>query len=188
MQKPRKILIGGPARSGKTQIARKLSQELLCAHFPMDALVSAFQKHFPETGIVHEPLKWSVICANFFPFLSSLINEFSVEGASCIYDTYHITPQATAELRQAQGVLVLFLGYPNIEEVVKLKCIRTFRSPHDWTDQITDQEMLALIKKFKIESRQVQMDCERLGIPFFDTGSEFDSELSRAYDWVVSNV
>lgn len=185
MPEPRKILIGGAARSGKTKLARALGKELHCPHLPLDALVSAFEKHFPETGIVHEQLEWSRICANFLPFLSSFLDELKFSEIPYVFDTYHITPEGAAMLRKTQGVTVLFLGFPNIEEQLKLKCIREFKEAHDWTDQKADQSMLELIQKFKLESQVIQAECEKFNIPFFDSGIDFDGALSRAHNWVV---
>ena len=154
----------------------------------MDALITAFQKHFPQTGIGHEPFEWKVICANFLPFLTSFLTELGFEGTSFVCDTYHITPDAAAELRRSQGITPVFLGFPRIDEIAKLQCIRTFRDAHEWTDKKSDIEMLALVRKFKIESCEIQDACVRLNIPFFDSGADFDLALSEAFNLLIKST
>ena len=188
MKSVRSILIGGPARSGKTRLARQVSASLQTSHIPLDSLVSSFQSHFPQTGIKHEGLEWDIICANFFPFLKTFLHELSYEGASFVCDTYHIAPQAAAELRSAEGLAVVFLGYPDIDDACKIDSIRQFRAAHDWTDSLSDQALAALVTRFKVESRYVRAECAKYEIPFFDTGADFTAALTDAHQWLLCNA
>lgn len=158
-------------------VARRISSVLGLSHVPLDPVVTAFQEHFPEHGIVHHNLNLKVICKNFLPFLTTMLKELNVEGTFFCADSYHVLPDGAAQLSKNLPLKTIFLGYPNLSVEQKLADIRRFTAANDWAAELPDSQMRTLISKFIDESNFIQAECARLHLPFVDTGTEFNTAL-----------
>ena len=70
------IIIAGPARAGKTTLARKINEELGCFVIGLDKLVAAFGAAYPQLDI---RLAWNrkKAAENIAPFLGHFLGLFS---------------------------------------------------------------------------------------------------------------
>jgi len=70
------IIIAGPARAGKSTLARKINEELGCFVITLDKLVAAFQEAYPQLDI---RLAWNrkKAAENIAPFLGHFLGLFS---------------------------------------------------------------------------------------------------------------
>ena len=175
------ILLAGVPRSGKTILARKISQTLSLSHLPLDPIVTSFEAHFPQHGIVHHNLKLEAICSNFLPFLTTLLTEMNQEGTYFCADSYHVLPDGALKLKDSLEVRTIFLGYPSISADQKLKQIIECAEEGDWTRGLPVEHLRSLVERFIEESRIMQNECGRLGIPFIDTGEDFTAVLDSTF-------
>jgi hypothetical protein len=181
------LLLAGVPRSGKTMAARCIAGSLKLSHIPLDALVTAFQDNFPQHGIVHHNLTLEEICRNFLPFLTSLLKEMNYEGTYFCADSYHVSPEGANRLRNELGVRPIFLGYPFSTIEQKFAEIRSNAQKDDWTSQVPDDQLRKLIGKFISESILLKSSCDKFGIPFFDTGSDFNGALETVVRCAITN-
>ncbi len=163
------IVVGVP-RSGKTTLSKVLCAECAVSLISGDALVSSFMKVHPELGITHHGNSHAANCEALQPFLLEYLRQMSHEQIPYVLDTYHLLPEMAAEIMDLHHVC--FLGYPGADPGRKLESIRRQAPATDWTCDLSDDELEALVQRFIAESRALQIECERLEIPFIDTERE----------------
>jgi hypothetical protein len=182
----RNFVIGGVPRSGKTTVSRRLSKELGISHLPLDALISAFEVHFPEHGIMHQKLTLEEISRNFLPFASTYFEEMEFEGTSFCADSYHILPAGAVTLASVPKSNIIYLGYPRASVRQKLADIRNYAEKDDWTADFGNSEMEPLVQRFIDQSKFIEAECKKHGIPFVDTSTDFEVSLESAFQRLLS--
>jgi len=180
------IIIAGVPRSGKTTLAKRMSAELGFSLFPADAIVSTFGKVFPEHGISHFEDDHGKACESFRGFLRELLHHLKYESFPFIVDAYHIMPQSLVDLKETYSIV--FMGYHSV--AIREKCchIRHYSRPKDWTEDLSDDQLCGLVQRFVNESKMIEKACSEVGIPFVDTGIEFEQAIQTAFDMLFQSV
>jgi hypothetical protein len=173
------LIVAGVPRAGKSVLAEGLARARGLSRLPADSLVSALRDAWPELGVDHLE-DHDLACARFKPFLRSWLGHVVYEDTPCVVDLYHLRPADVAEVAPPPWI-TLYLGYPRVDPAAKLRSIRGHAGPGDWTEALDDAALLALVERCVGESRRLEADCAELGLPFFDTGGDFEAAVASAF-------
>lgn len=183
-------LIGGPARSGKSLLARRLLERRQVPYFCADYLTSGLAAGAHGLGVDHDlddrtrgELVWPVL-AGVLRNLVEVEPEYVVEGDVLL-------PGRVAGLRaEYEGrVRACFLGYPRCTVEAKVASIRAHPSPvNDWVAGLLDEELCALVTQTVASSRHVEAECRSHGIAFFDGSLSFEVALEHAERYLVGGA
>ncbi len=185
------IIIAGVPRAGKSTICEKLAKSLKYQHLAMDSVVIAFEKSFPETGVLHTD------CWDFIETSKNLINFMKELCETDIYDKfdyrlafdlYHITPKDYYENIDPNCCDIYFFGYPNISVEQKVKEIRKFDTEYDWTSKNEDSTVNDHVVKYIEISKWLQQECEKYKLPFIDISSNRDKVIDDFVESILKNI
>jgi len=174
------VVIAGVPRSGKSTLAKRLCAARGASYLPMDSVVSAFGRVFPETGITHYAESHEQACGAFRPFLCEFLKHLDYEDFAFVADTYHLLPEDAVSEGLTDRYDVLFIGYPSVDCTEKCSRIRSAAGDGDWTSELSDAELEGVVARFVEQSRDLEQACSRLAIRFVDTGCGFVAALDDA--------
>jgi hypothetical protein len=175
------LIIGGPGRTGKGILSRRLMAETGQPYLSLDVVKMGLASGVPSYGMdpdastraVAEKL-WPLVRAMAINMLETEVH-YIVEG--------EILPGHAVELaeRFPGQVRACFLGYAEVEPERKLREIREFSGlPNDWTVGEPDASVLDVIHASIAFSRELRDECARYNLPYFDTSQDFSAALDRA--------
>jgi hypothetical protein len=78
------------------------------------------------------------------------------------------------------------MGYTEIDPHTKLMEIRRNISESDWTYRYSDVELLELVEKQVLRSKELKAECEIYGIKYFDTSLDFHGTVKSVAQYLVS--
>ena len=148
------ILIAGPARVGKTTLAKKLKDELGHSIVCTDSLITAFERSLPQLEIGHG---YRDVAANFAPFIShylcTLAHKSNMRNggkfaAALTHFSFDSVLAKMEELLQTMGGLKLHEEFTLIGLTYSQKSwedlrhdVKQYDTKDDWTAQLTDNEL-----------------------------------------------
>lgn len=194
------LLVAGVPRSGKSTIARAISRGPGFSYFPVDALVSSLGKLHPEVGITHLTDNPQTVSRALSPLVVELHTHLNYERLDVVLDAYqcfptdvdaairsagrhvvaHPTDWQKAQRDTADTIGVVFVGYPSATVREKVAQIRRHAQPGDWSEDVDDASLGAIVERFVAESRLMATQCDALGWHFVDTYHDFDLAVSGA--------
>lgn len=181
------IIIAGVSRSGKSTVAKRLVSLTNFNLIPFDSIITTLENLYPEIGIRHFDDN-----ATFSPklaeFTAVFISHLQYEELDGIIDIYQLFPADYVTHIVDSGAQIIYLGYPDLSAEEKLKYIRKYQRKIDWTTDMKDEEMLAIISKFIHESKIMQEQCRDHNIPFFDTAENFNGNIDKAVKYLVEII
>ena len=181
------IIIGGVPRSGKSILSKQLCSQLNMAYFPLDSLVSTFDRVFPQLGIAHTSASdHFAVCNRLWPFVSEWITHLVYEDLSFLIDGYHLQPENIVNDLNPQAFNVLFLGYPHAQPAQKAAEIRQHARKGDWTETLDEAALSALVRRYIEESKQIQVECLRYGFYFIDMTNNFAATLDKTLEMLLT--
>lgn len=182
-------VIGGAPRSGKSTLADNLRRETGGTIVRGDALMTAFTATALKSGNpsgTGEPFDAS--------FLSLLVCRYArnlsrSETVPVIVEGIGLQPESIdrTQLRRA-GFRTVFLGYPYISVEEKTGLIRRYAQDDAqcWSHTVSDLRLRELVKKAIRDSLQTRLKCFKLGLPFYDTGKDFEATISAVRDRLLT--
>ena len=104
-----------------------------------------------------------------------------------IFESCHVDPIIFKSKLNYPNYIFLFLGYPQVYIENKIRELREYGANHPecWTNQHGDESLILHIKNYAELSREHQLKCEEVEIPYFDTSDNFDDVWNQAYDYVM---
>lgn len=190
MENRKHMIIAGVPRSGKTTLTSKLAKSLKYQHLAMDTIVMAFDKVFPETGILHTDC-WDFVQTSekFIKFLKRMteIDNYAKFDYKMALDLYHITPKDFSENMDRNLCDIYFLGYPNISVEEKFQQIRKFDTEFDWTSKSTDDVVLEHLTKYIEISKWLEKECKKYDLPFVDVSWNREKVLDETVDRILGS-
>jgi hypothetical protein len=183
-------LVGGASRSGKTRIARKILAEKRIPYLSLDWLMMGFNDGIPEYGIHH--LLWpDEIARRMEPFLQGMIDCMLVDGMDYVIEGEAMLPRFAADLieRNPDKVRAAFLGYTKIDVEAKVGLVKKYGDgDNDWLTEKSDEYIRDHIGSMIGHSMMIRKECEKLGLPYFDTSEDFQGATEAAIDFLVGDL
>jgi 2-phosphoglycerate kinase len=174
------LFIGGAPRTGKTTLARRISQSRGYVHLPVDGVVHAFGKAYPQLQIDHLTGDDPAVIKRVAPFVYEQIFWHMKEKIPLIADGYHLGPKTLNELVPDVNWRAVFLCYPEISAESLLKKVRANEGPNEWTRKRTDTDLLPLFEDFIKTSIHIRRECEETDMPFIIVGDNLQIAANEA--------
>lgn len=181
-------LLGGVARTGKSTIARRFLAQTGTPYFPLDYLMMGCAGGAPPLGI--DPNEGDQqTAAKLTPIIKAMATAMLENGEIYLLEGVQLLPQVAVELSQQfpNQVCAAFVGYAVIEPLTKFQQLRHFDAGNnDWLHHESDEELLALVARFKVMSQWLRDECHRYGLPYFDTSVDFTATLDQVITFLKS--
>jgi len=171
-------LIGGPPRCGKSKLAHRLTKDNGLSFIPTDLLWAVLEVALPEwrPPMPKGPERLLKAGSMFQPylehavqFLDRLRQPFGIEGEV-------ILPETVARLRSKVDLRAVFL----IRSAATAADMADPRGSNPWLYS-GDPKLIASVAAEAVSwSIRVEQACQRLQIPCFDVGNDFDHALADA--------
>jgi hypothetical protein len=172
------LLIAGTARMGKSIIRKKLLAEHKIAGFCTDSLVSMLVFAEPEKQINFEMTDYTSITKYILGLLSYQSNY------PMIFEGVGIYPKDWELYSQYGNIAMIGIGTPNILPKEKLRHIRNNSTYNEWTDKLSDVELLKLSEELIQESQNIQLECQKQNLVFFDLSKDFEKGVNQVTEYV----
>jgi hypothetical protein len=183
-------LVSGTSRSGKTLIARKILADKQVPYLSLDWLMMGFNDGIPEYGIHH--LLWpNEIAEKMWPFLHGMIDCMLVDGMDYVIEGEAMLPRLTAGLveKHPGKVKVVFVGYTEIDVENKVAMVKKHSDGEsDWLTNESDEYIRDHIGNMIAYSTMIRKECEKHGLPYFDTSDDFPGAIEAATDFLVADL
>lgn len=180
-KKLKNVFIGGVARSGKSSFSKRMCQEYDYNHFPLDYIVSSLKNNFPECNISS-----SVVIGDSSErislLMSTIIRIMDSKDENFIIDTAHVMPKDIVPYLDRDKWDIYFVGYPNVSKFTKFSTIRKYDNESDWTYRRTDEELLTIVEKLISISKEIEEQCQELGLTFVDTSSDMMEVINSFFE------
>lgn len=182
-------LIGGCSRSGKSKLAKLLLSRRNIPCFSTDVLDAAFR----ETGeIGNEPDPHGKHANHAVQRLMVPIVAKTIAGhAPYVFEGIHLSPEFISEqiARHPNCIAACVLGFPKTGPTEKLEqATIAENAEHDWLLKRSRSFQSQYLHHQQETSKHMQTRSEELGLPFFDTGLDYWSDLESAYDLLLDAV
>jgi len=185
------VLIIGPARSGKTTLAKKLVKEKGYSLISIDNLVSGLEA-YPKLDIHHDGDEIKV-SKNLAPFLIKLFTELSEGNAfydgikTVIEGTYidfeQIIPFLQNE-KYKEKYEIIGLTYNFLSEQELYKNIKKYDTEDDWTYWCSDEILKGNVKHFINKNKYFDLEFKKYNINTYDTSFDRENVLNEIIDFV----
>lgn len=180
------ILIIGPARSGKTTLAKKLSKEKGYNIICIDNIVSGFEA-FPELNIRHD-FNDDETAKNLAPFLINFFVELSegntfYDGIKFVIEGTHIDFEKLMPFLQSdkykEKYEIIGLTYNNITEDKMYKDIKKYDTEDDWTYWCSEKELNDNVRYFIKRNKYFDNKFKEYNIKTYDTSFDRNKVLDE---------
>ena len=180
-------LVSGSSRSGKTLIAKKLLADKQIPYLSLDWLMMGFNDGIPEYGIHH--LLWpDEIAKKMGPFLQGMIDSMLVDGMDYVIEGEAMLPQLIAGWieKHPDKIRVVFVGYTKINVDEKVALVKEHGDEDkDWLTDKSDEYIRDHIDNMIAYSKMIESECEKHGLPYFDTSDDFFGTIEAATDFLI---
>lgn len=180
------IFIGGVARAGKSTISKKLCENDVYNHFPVDYIAASFKRNFPNCEI-NDMVIINNSSINLSLFLSTIIEKIDKTNEKFVIDSAHVMPKDIIQYLNREQWDIYFIGYPNIEPEEKFNNIRKYDSKADWTSRQNDENMMELVKGLIEIGKKIEDECKKYDIRFIDTSKNFFNTIDQAVTEILNN-
>lgn len=190
------LIIAGVPRSGKSTLSRRIAREMGWQHVCMDAVIAGFEQCFPETGIdtgisvnKDKPSMeiLHIISGKIGPFLRAMTSpeEYDHKNGPMVIDMYQLLPEDYVKYLDPQvcGILYLLTGDVTPQERCAIQ--KEFDTPEDYTYDLSDEERLEGAHDLVEQSKLMREQCEKLGLPYFETAREREKVLAGILDTIA---
>ncbi len=173
------IIIAGASRSGKTTLSMLMRKKGF-VHYKMDSIKRGLDNNFYE-GRISE---WRDASPKMAHLIGTIINECKTDIIKnlewYVIDTCHLYPKDIVK-ENLKDTIIIFLGFPNLTVDKKLEQIRLHDPMEQWTHMVSDEQLRINIGRDIEFSKEVEKECKELGIPFFDTGKNYQKTMASIY-------
>lgn len=174
-------LIGGAARVGKSNLAKRLLERNKVPFFPTDALVHTLKNVAPSLGVSDE-LPYPEIGEKFFPFLEMLVKHVGFGVRDYCFEGEVLLPSFPERLKDYK-VRAVFLGNsrPKKDELLK------FVGPNDWIGELSRERQEGLPAWIIKSSEFFKMECLKYRQHYIDLAEGYEKGMEKAYKLLVTN-
>lgn len=177
-------IVTGVSTAGKSRFASGLVQRWAVEHasvehIGVDSIIEAFEDVMPELGITHraEGLEEHLeVCRRFGPFAARMAQ--GLRTTNFVLEGFRLPLEYMVE--QCPWARFAVFGFPRATAEERLALCR-LHDTDNWTNDMSDEDLLPWLRFFVEESLRLEDICGSLGVPFYDTGSDDDGALARAW-------
>lgn len=184
------LVILGASRAGKTTLAREISEMYPNYHIINgDSIRNAFQEELPQNDINKYNGKgmqedFAKFCASYFR------NQITRNKGyfNYIFDSCDISVTNAQKYFNNDDVIIVFLGYSNINENEALQNYRKYEKTMDWTAKRTDEELLIHAREWINNSKKFEYECELHEISYIDTSFNRDEVILKLKSKLLKEI
>jgi adenylate kinase family enzyme len=134
------ILIWGPARAGKTTLARKLRDKFGHSIVCTDILITTFEQSFPQLGIRHNSME---VSANFAPFTANYLRHLALNEDKFVAALTHFHVDMVFEMlgEMKSNFTLIGLTYSKKPWQNLRRDVKKYDTKNDWTYRLTNDEL-----------------------------------------------
>jgi 2-phosphoglycerate kinase len=181
------FVVGGVPRSGKSTIQKIMLEKHGLAGISTDLLREGLIIGVPEFGIKEEGNDFDR-AKILWPYFRGILKAREYFDDDLLIEGTNFLPENLSEFKQSPNMRICFLGYADIDAKDKLTQLRANRSHNDnWTDDLTDDDLLATIKEWIEDSKFLRNECDKYGIQYFDTSVNFDTQIKQALQFLLAS-
>ena len=175
-------IVGGCSRSGKSLLAERMRLRHGVPWFPLDALKMGLYLGAPSLGV--DPEDDDLETADrMWPIIKGVLEHLIFDGRDYLVEGDDLRPRTVARfIEEAESPMrACFLGYPHVSIETKAARVAEFAGlPNDWLYRTGPDNVRRYLEISRSLSRVLQEECSRVGIPFVDTGDDFDAGMAAA--------
>ena len=175
------LIVAGVPRAGKSTLCAQIAHRLPYQHISMDSVIAGFERCFPDTGVsTYQGLSsmdtLKVISRKMAPFLQAMIDsgEYDEQDYGMLIDMYQLLPEDYVNHIDPERCAIMYLVTGNVTPEERFLIQKRHDTPKDYTYYKTDEELREGAEYIVEQSRLIREQCERLGLPCFETA--FDRE------------
>lgn len=196
------LIIMGVSRAGKSTLAQEVTAELAkhgvtVSLIPLDDLVFSMKKMYARKFFYYtfvRPIR------RVFPAIRRLYARFADKQAlflakdfmdsasqmsTIVFEGSCTTLEPLTKLFDPNKYKIVAIGYPDIDVSDKMKIIRK----HDvnaWTVTLSDERLNKMITSLVKQSKKLQAESEKLGIPFINISRNYKKTIQTFVDNVYN--
>jgi hypothetical protein len=180
-------ILGGTARAGKSTIAARFLAETGIPYFCLDVLMMGLARGLPELGIDPEDDEQHVARMPW-PVVEDMAHTMVENEEDYLFEGVQLRPQDVADLcLQLPGqVHACFIGFAETDPQAKFEEIRRYGGgPGDWLRELDDATVMTEVKRLIAQSQRIRDECERLGLRYFEIGTDRASAISEVAGYLI---
>lgn len=185
------IIIAGVPRAGKSTLSDRVARELGYQHISMDSVIAGFERCFPDLGVNTYQNKSSeetmrIISAKMAPFIQAMVEsgEYDEHEYGMLIDMYQLLPSDYAANIDSGRVGAIWLVTGAVSYDERLAIQLRHDTPKDYTYGRPIDELAEGCRYIVDQSKIYRAECERLGLPFFETARDREKVLDRAFECI----
>lgn len=185
------IIIAGVPRAGKSTLSDRVARELGYQHISMDSVIAGFERCFPDLGVNTYQNKSSeetmrIISAKMAPFIQAMVEsgEYDEHEYGMLIDMYQLLPSDYAANIDSGRVGAIWLVTGDVSYDERLAIQLKHDTPKDYTYGRPIDELAEGCRYIVDQSKIYRAECERLGLPFFETARDRQAVLDRAFECI----
>ena len=175
-------VVGGCSRSGKSILAERMRARHGVPWFSLDAIKMGLHLGAPSLGI--HPEDDDLATADLmWPIIRGVLQHLDFDGRDFLVEGVNLRPSTLSQFRMEidAPVRVCFLGYPNVPIETKASQLASYTGlPQDWLNRTGPDNVRRYLEVSRYLSQHLQTECGKVGLPFIDTGMDFEAGLREA--------
>ena len=180
------IIIAGVPRAGKSTVSRLLSKEYGYQHVSMDSIIAGFEKCFPETGVnTYQGLSsmetLRVISGKMAPFVRAMLDsaEYDESEPGMVLDMYQLLPEDYDRYIRGANCDIAYFITSDVTPEERFAIQKKYDTEKDYTFHKSDEELREGAKYIVEQSALMKAQCEKLGLPYYETAREREQAFRR---------
>ena len=179
------IIIYGCSRSGKSTLARKISHKFNYNMISLDSIITAFQFGMPELNINHNRRN-SQLLDEVSGFITSYIRSLNhitkrtIDINYVIEGCYLDMDRFLAQFNKDKFIIII-LGYDGTPQQL-YNDIRTNDTENDWTNSLSNSELLDYCELVINNSKQIKKYCKKNNLDYYDMSGDRTEKIFKIID------
>ena len=179
MTKVHTFILAGVPRAGKSYFRNKILQKYRIPGLTTDLLRDGLATGVPDLGLKEDQSdreKAEIL----WPLWRSILQQRAFYHDKLLIEGVNFLPKYLAEVKDKDYLRICFVGYPRLSPEDKLKQIKKYTSSDcDWHEELTDDQLLNLIRIWIEDSLYFEQECNKYDLEFVDLSNNFKAGWER---------
>ena len=180
------IIISGVPRAGKSTVSHLLSKQFGYQHVSMDSIIAGFEKCFPDTGVsTYQGLSsmdtLRVISSKMAPFVRAMLEsgEYDEFTPGMVLDMYQLLPEDYDRYIRGANCDIVYFITSDVTPEERFLIQKKYDTEKDYTFYKSDEELREGAEYIVEQSILMKEQCEKLGIPYYETARNRDEVIKQ---------